>query len=66
MLDWEWLGIDMLDWPHQRLGWEMYRIEHLAYASDLEAALDGWLKLCSIEMYGMPRLADTACVSSLL
>ena len=28
MLDW--LGIDMEVWPHQRLDWEMYRIEYLA------------------------------------
>ena len=30
MLDWEWLGIDSVEWPPQRLDWEMYRIEHLA------------------------------------
>ena len=29
MLDWEWLGIDPVEWPPQRLDWEMYRIEHL-------------------------------------
>ena len=24
MLDWEWLGIDPVEWPPQRLDWEMY------------------------------------------
>ena len=27
ILDWEWLGIDPVEWPPQRLDWEMYRIE---------------------------------------
>ena len=43
-LEWEWLGINMEEWPPQRLDWEMYRTEHLAFASNMEAALDGWLQ----------------------
>ena len=39
MLDLEWLGIDMIEWPHQRLYWEMNRIEHLAYASTVRRSL---------------------------
>ena len=38
------IGIDEKEWPPQRLDWEMYRIEHLAFASTLEAAFDGWLQ----------------------
>ena len=44
MLEWQWLGIDEKEWPPQRLGWEMYRIEHLAFASSMEASFDGWLQ----------------------
>ena len=44
MLDWEWLGIDEKEWPPQRLDWEAYHIEHLAFASNMEAAFDGWLQ----------------------
>ena len=44
MLDWEWLGIDEKEWPPQRLDWEMHRIEHLSFASNMETALDGWLQ----------------------
>ena len=44
MLDWEWLGIDSQEWPPQRLDWEMYRIEHLSYASNMESQLAGWLE----------------------
>ena len=36
MLDWEWLGIDLVEWPPQRLEWENSRIEHLAYASYMD------------------------------
>ena len=42
MLEWEWLGIDMDEWPPQRLDWEMYRIEHLAFASNMEASFTMW------------------------
>ena len=35
MLDWEWLGIDEKEWPPQRLDWEMYRTEHLSFASNM-------------------------------
>ena len=44
MLDWEWLGIDPQEWPPQRLDWEMYRIEHLSFASNMEAQMTGWLE----------------------
>ena len=44
MLDWEWLGIDAKEWPPQRLDWEMYRVEHLSLASNMEAAFEGWLQ----------------------
>ena len=44
MLDWEWLGIDEKEWPPQRLDWEMYRIEHLSFASNVEASFAGWLQ----------------------
>ena len=44
MLAWEWLDIDEKEWPPQRLDWEMYRIEHLAFASNMEAAFDRWLQ----------------------
>ena len=44
MLDWEWLGIDEKEWPPQRLDWEMHRIEHLSFASNMEAQFAGWLQ----------------------
>ena len=44
MLDWEWLGIDPKEWPPQRLDWEMYRIEHLSFVSNMEAQFAGWLE----------------------
>ena len=44
MLDWEWLGIDEKEWPPQRLDWEVHRIEHLSFASNMEASLAGWLQ----------------------
>ena len=43
MLDWTWLGINPKEWPPQRLDWEMYRIEHLAFASNMEAEMTGWI-----------------------
>ena len=43
MLEWEWLGIDPVEWPPQRLDWEMYRIEHLAFASNMESQFVAWL-----------------------
>ena len=58
MLDWEWLGIDEKEWPPQRLDWEMYRIEHLAFASNMEAAFD----ILSTKVYGLSRMAPAACV----
>ena len=42
--DWEWLGIDENEWPPQRLDWEIYRIEHLSFASNMEASFAGWLQ----------------------
>ena len=44
MLEWSWLGVDLEEWPPQRLDWEMYRIEHLAEVSNLEASLERWLQ----------------------
>ena len=44
MLEWSWLVIDTQEWPPQRLDFEMYRIEHLAYASNMEASLSSWLQ----------------------
>ena len=44
MLDWEWLGIDPVEWPPQRLDWEVYRIEHLAFVSNMESQFAGWLE----------------------
>ena len=43
MLDWEWLGIDSVEWPPQLLDWEMYRIEHLAFVSNMESQFAAWL-----------------------
>ena len=43
MLDWTWLGIDPREWPPQRLDWEVYRLEHLAFASNMEAELASWI-----------------------
>ena len=44
MLDWEWLGIDPIEWPPQRLDWEMYTTEHLSLVSNMEAQFAGWLE----------------------
>ena len=44
MLDWEWLGIDPIEWPPQRLDWEMYRLEHLAFVSNMESQFATWLE----------------------
>ena len=43
MLDWTWLGINPKEWPPQRLDWEMYRLEHLAFASNMEEEMKGWI-----------------------
>ena len=43
MLDWQWFGIDEKEWPPQRLDWEVYRVEHLSFFSNVEAAFEGWL-----------------------
>ena len=62
MLDWEWLGIDSVEWPPQRLDWEMYRIEHLSSVSNMESQFAGWLEqpwhiLYSAKVSGLPGLA---------
>ena len=44
MLDWQWLGINPREWPPQRLDWEMYRLEHLAFASNMEEQMAGWIE----------------------
>ena len=70
MLEWEWLGIDMGEWPPQKLDWEMYRIEHLAFCQQYGSVIC-WMasatmahSLFSTKMYGMSRMAATACVQS--
>ena len=45
MLDWEWLGIDLVEWPPQGLDWEIYRIEHLFFARYMESTLKDWLSV---------------------
>ena len=44
MFEWEWLGIDTQEWPPQRLDWEMYRPEHLAFVSNMEVSFRSWLE----------------------
>ena len=44
MLDWQWLGINPQEWPPQRLDWEMYRLGHLAFASNMEEQMAGWIE----------------------
>ena len=44
MLDWTWLGISPKEWPPQRLDWEMYRLEHLAFVSNMEEEMIGWIE----------------------
>ena len=43
MLDWQWLGINPREWPSQRLDWEMYRLEHLAFISNMEEQMISWI-----------------------
>ena len=43
VLEWEWLGIDMQEWPPQRLDWEVYRLEHLSLVSNMESSFASWL-----------------------
>ena len=38
MLEWEWLGIETQEWAPQRLDWEVYRIEHLSFVSNMESS----------------------------
>ena len=33
-----------MEWPPQRLDWEMYRIEHLSFVSNMESQFAGWLE----------------------
>ena len=54
MLDWESLGIDLVEWPPQRLDWEIYRIEHLSFAKYMETTLDGWLSAPWYIGHGLP------------
>ena len=44
MLEWSWLGIDLAEWLPQRLDWEVYRIEHVAFVNNMEASLESWLQ----------------------
>ena len=71
MLDWERIGIDEKEWPPQRLDFEIYRIEHLSFASNMEAQFAGWLQsvaypLLSTKVYGLPRMAEATSVSDML
>ena len=43
MLEWEWLGIDSQERPPQRLDWEIYRLEHLSFVSNVESSFASWL-----------------------
>ena len=43
MLEWEWLGTDMKEWPPQRLDWEVYCIERLSFVSNMESSFASWL-----------------------
>ena len=43
MLDWTWLGINPKEWPPQRLDWEVYRLEHLSFASNMEESMTEWI-----------------------
>ena len=43
MLDWTWLGINPKEWPPQRLDWEMYRLEHLAFVGNMKAEMKEWI-----------------------
>ena len=45
MLDWDWLGIDLVEWPPQRLDWEIYRIDHLSLSSYMESSMMEWLEV---------------------
>ena len=66
MLDWEWLGIDPVEWPPQRLDWEMYRIEHLSFVSNMESQLAGWsYSVLSAEEYGLSELATRTSMPNL-
>ena len=38
-VDWEWLGVDSKEWSPQQLDWEVYRVEHLAFAQKLETTM---------------------------
>ena len=55
MLDWEWLGIDTVEWPAQRLDWEMYRIEHLSFVNNIESQFASWLQYPWHVMYSALR-----------
>ena len=43
MLERQWLGVDMKEWPPQRLDWEVCRIRHLSFVSNMEASFTTWL-----------------------
>ena len=60
MLEWEWLGIDMNEWPPQRLDWEVYRIEHLSFVSTMES-----MTLLSLAQCLLRRLVIVTCMSNL-
>ena len=55
MLDWDWRGIDTLEWSPQRLDWEIYRTEHLAFPKYMEYSMDGWLSQSCFVFYAALR-----------
>ena len=69
MLEWEWLGIDPKEWPPQRLDWEMYRIEHLSFVSNMEAQFAARTALAyslfSAKVHGLSELATPTSVPNL-
>ena len=49
----------MLEWTIQRLDWEMYRLEHLAFTSNMESQFATWLEYPWHIVY--PALRSMAC-----
>ena len=68
MLEWEWLGIDMQEWPLQRLDWDTHRLEHLSFVSNMNLRLYSWhiaySALRCMACQSWP--ASSACLSDLI
>ena len=54
------LGIDLAEWPPQRLDWEIYKIEHLAFVRYMESTWEGWLS--APWHIGLVALRTMACL----